>query len=94
MAELDSGSGPTPVRIRDISRLGAFINAESVPESGTDVRLTCGNNIVDGRVAWVEDNCLGVEFATPLLAGDLMDATGAKLKVSAPRTYRSGDLLD
>jgi hypothetical protein len=94
MAELDSGSGPTPVRIRDISRLGALHQRRKRPGIGADVRLTCGNNIVDGRVAWVEDNCFGVEFATPLLAGDLMDATGAKLKVSAPRTYRSGDLLD
>lgn len=94
MAEMDSGAGPTPVHIRDISSSGALIETESSPKSGAEVRLTCGNTIVDGRVAWAEDNCFGLEFATPLLAGDLMDATGARLKVSAPRTYRSGDLLD
>jgi hypothetical protein len=94
LAELDSGSGPTPVHIRDISRSGALVEAENAPELGAEVRLTCGNNIVDGRVAWAEDDCFGMEFATPLLAGDMMDAAGARLKVSAPRTYRSGDLLD
>ncbi|MGI8704913.1 MAG: PilZ domain-containing protein [Sphingomicrobium sp.] len=93
-AELDSGAGPAPVHLRDISRSGALLEAESVPKLGAEVRLACGNNIVDGRVAWAKDNCFGVKFATPLLAGDLMDATGARLKVSAPRTYRSGDLLD
>lgn len=94
MAEMDSGVGPTPVHIRDISNTGALVETQSAPESGAEVRLTCGNTIVDGRVAWAENNCFGLQFATPLLTGSLVDATGAKLKVSAPRTYRSGDLLD
>lgn len=94
VAELDGGAGPTPVHIRDISRSGALLESETVPEPGAEVRLTCGNNRVDARIAWVDDNCFGLEFSTPLLAGDLVDASGAKLKVSAPRTYRSGDLLD
>ena len=45
-------------------------------------------------MAWAERGWFGVEFETPLLMNRLVDQTGAKLAVSAPRTYRSGDLLD
>lgn len=93
-AELDSGAGAMPVHIRDISRSGALVEADTAPEAGDEVRLTCGNNGVDARVAWVDDKYFGLEFSTALLAGNLVDATGANLKVSAPRTYRSGDPLD
>jgi hypothetical protein len=94
VAEVDCGRGPIVAHIRDISRSGALVEANPAPEPRTVVRLTCGDTTVEGRVAWSEDKHFGVEFSTPLLMGDLMDATGAKLKVSAPRTYRSCDIRD
>lgn len=93
-AELDSGAGPRIVHIRDISRSGALVDAEQAPEDGAPVRLTCGDTTVAARVAWVDGKFVGLEFTTPFVGGDLVDATGAKLKVSAPRTYRSGEFLD
>ncbi|HEU5482171.1 MAG TPA: PilZ domain-containing protein [Sphingomicrobium sp.] len=94
MAELDSGHGPTAAHIRDISRSGALVESEVVPETGATVRLTCGDTTVTARVAWSERNWLGLEFYTPVVAGMLKDASGAQLKVSAPRTYHSGEALD
>ena len=93
-AELDCGREQLVAYIRDISRSGALVEASPAPQSGTAVRLKCGDTIVDGRVAWSENETFGVEFDTPLLVGDLMDATGAKLKASAPRSYRAGEPLD
>jgi hypothetical protein len=49
---------------------------------------------VDGRVAWADRGWFGVEFDTPLLRASLVDPSGTKLKVSAPRTYRAADALD
>lgn len=93
-AELDSGTAQTEVHIRDISRSGALVEADDAPDPGSSVRLTCGDMIVDGRVAWVDRGWFGVEFETPPLMTRLVDPAGAKLKVSAPRTYRAADRLD
>ncbi|HET7316356.1 MAG TPA: PilZ domain-containing protein [Sphingomicrobium sp.] len=93
-AEVDSGSGPTPVRIRDISKTGALLESDSPPEAEANLALTCGSTMLKARVAWVDRGWFGVEFFTPLLMGDLVDATGSKLQVSAPRGYHSGERLE
>lgn len=93
-ATVDSVAGPAEARIRDISSTGALVESAVQPEAGESVRLACGKTRLDGRVAWAERGWFGVEFETPLLMNRLVDQTGAKLAVSAPRTYRSGDLLD
>ena len=91
VAQVDSGSGPVEARIRDISRSGALLQSARTPQAGASVRLTCGGAHVDARVAWVEDDCFGLEFETPLLAGKLIDDSGSKLNVAAPRSYRRSD---
>jgi len=93
-AEVDCGSGPSAAHIRDISRSGALVEGDDAPEPGSTVRLTCGDTTVDGRVAWADRGWFGVEFDTPLFVAHLVDPTGMKLKVSAPRTYRAADALD
>ncbi|HET9811913.1 MAG TPA: PilZ domain-containing protein [Sphingomicrobium sp.] len=93
-AHVDGGSGPAAARIRDISRTGALLEADVTPALGDTVQLTCGETCLQARVAWSDRGWFGVEFYTPLLVGDLMDATGAKLQVSAPRTYHAGEPLD
>lgn len=91
VAHVDSGSGPVEARVRDISRSGALLESETAQHAGTAVRLTCGGAHIDARVAWAEDGCFGLEFETPLLVGKLIDQSGSKLNVSAPRSYRRTD---
>lgn len=93
-AELDCGAVRSAVHIRDISRSGALVEADDSPDPGSAVRLTCGDTVVDGHVAWVDRGWFGMEFDTPLLMTRLVDPAGTRLKVSAPRTYRAGDALD
>ena len=93
-AEVESGSGALQARIRDISSSGALLEAQSTPGAGEHVDLTCGDTSMQGRVVWAERGWFGVEFDTPLRVNRLVDPTGAKLKVSAPRTYRAADRLD
>lgn len=93
-AQVDCGSGPAAAHIRDISRSGALVEGDIAPQPGSSIRLTCGDTVVDGRVAWADRGWFGVEFKTPLLMTRLVDPAGAKLKVSAPRTYRAAEALD
>lgn len=93
-AQVDCAAGPMDVRIRDISKTGALVEAEAAPQAGESIQLKCGRTILQARVAWVDRGWFGVEFETPLLMARLVDETGSKLKVSAPRTYRSGEVLD
>ena len=92
VAQVDSGSGPADARIRDISRSGALVQSDSPAEVGACVRLTCGEARISARVAWAEQGFFGLEFETPLLVGELADCSGSKLNLSAPRSYRPGDL--
>ncbi len=90
-AQLDSGSGPINARVRDISRSGALLESDTAQQVGASVRLICGGAHVDARVAWAEDGWFGLEFETPLLVGQLIDQSGGKLNLSAPRSYRRSD---
>jgi hypothetical protein len=92
-AHVDAGNGHLPVRIRDVSKNGALLESEFVPSGGDTVQVACGSTILQARVAWADRGWFGVEFFTPLTVGDLVDATGAKLKVSAPRSYHASERL-
>lgn len=93
-AEVDAGAGRFGVHVRDISSTGALLESDAAPQPGAEIMLICGKTQVAGHVAWSEHDWFGVEFHTPLLMSKLIDPTGAKLKVSAPRTYHSGVLPD
>ena len=88
-AELDPGTGPVPARIRDISSNGALVESDLLPEAGDVLQLTCGKVSLPARVAWGEAGCFGLEFDTPLLMSRVVDVAGVRLKVSAPRKFRS-----
>jgi hypothetical protein len=92
-AQVDSGAGLADARIRDLSATGALLESDIPPDAGTSIRVQCGETSIAARVAWAERGWFGVEFDTPLLVNRLVDGGGAKLKVSAPRSYRSGEKL-
>lgn len=93
-ATVEPGTGQVPARIRDISSTGALLESAFVPKGGQTLALICGSTRLQARVAWADRGWFGVEFASPLDAVDLVDSTGAKLQVSAPRTYHASEPLD
>ena len=93
-AQVDAGSGPVAARIRDISTTGALLESNFAPRGGDTLDLTCGSTALQGRVAWADRGWFGIEFFSPLAIGDLVDAAGTKLAVSAPRTYHRSERLD
>jgi hypothetical protein len=93
-AQVDSGSGQVEARIRDISTSGALLESDLAVKSGAEIAVHCGDTEARGRVAWADRGWFGVEFDSPLTVDQLIDPFGAKLSVSAPRTYRAADPLD
>ena len=93
-AQVNAGNGPVQVRIRDVSKNGALLESDFAPDGGQSMEVICGSTTLQARVAWADRGWFGVEFFTPLLAGDLVDATGATIKVSAPRSYHRSERLD
>lgn len=91
-ADIECGGKVVAARIRDISATGALLESDFAPAQGKTVQVACGKVILQGRVAWVDRCWFGIEFETPLLMSKLVDQSGARLKVSAPRTYRTGEL--
>ena len=61
-----SGRSVTPVRIRNISRTGALVEAPSLPAVGTTVRLSRASLSASGTLVWAEDCKAGVQFDSPI----------------------------
>lgn len=69
-ATLYAAGGSTPVRIRNMSRSGALVEASALPPAGTGVRLCRGSISVAGEVMWVDARKAGLRFASPTAAAD------------------------
>ena len=93
-AQVDAGAGLLDAHIRDISRSGALVEADVALQPGHRIELNCGKTKLSAHVAWAHSGWFGVKFDTPLMMSRLVDDAGTRLKVSAPRTYRSADVLD
>jgi hypothetical protein len=72
MGTLYASGGSTPVRIRNLSRTGALIEAAALPPKGTAVRLSRGTLSVAGAMMWVTGGKGGVQLASSVSAEDWM----------------------
>jgi hypothetical protein len=69
---LYAGGCSTPVRIRNLSRRGALVEAAGLPPAGTIVRLSRGSFSVAGEILWVEGRKGGLKLASPIAAAEWM----------------------
>lgn len=60
------GRTVTPVRLRNISRNGALIEAASLPPSGTAIRLSRASLSASGTVMWLDGGKAGLQFDAPV----------------------------
>jgi hypothetical protein len=70
MATLYAAGGSTPVRIRNMSRTGALVEATALPPSGSPIRLSRGSLSIAGQVVWVAGPKAGVHFASGIAVAD------------------------
>ena len=61
-AALETGAGTTPVRIRNLSSVGALVDGAAFPPAGTKVRLLRGHLKADGEIVWQEKTNCGIRF--------------------------------
>ena len=61
-AALVAGDVCLPVRIRNISTMGALLDGQSLPSEGAPVELRRGQLNAVGRIAWLQDKHCGIRF--------------------------------
>ena len=89
MATLYAAGGSTPVRVRNMSRSGALVEASALPPAGTGVRLCRGSVSVAGEVMWVDEHKAGLRFASPTAAADWLPGGTAREGPAARRRGRA-----
>lgn len=65
MATLYATTGSAPVKVRNMSSLGALVEGPMMPAVDTVVALRRGSLSVAGRVAWREEGRCGLRFDCP-----------------------------
>jgi hypothetical protein len=70
IATLYGGRAPAPVRVRNMSRHGALVEAAALPPIGTSVRLCRGGLSVTGEVMWVDEGKAGLHFDSMTSVGE------------------------
>lgn len=71
MAALYTGNrAPAPVRIRNLSRTGALVEANVLPSPGAQVRLARANLATPATVMWVEGSKAGLRFTSPIAVSE------------------------
>lgn len=93
-ASLAASSGPQEVRLRDISKGGALIEAPSPLGVFEKVSLMCSGHRLEGVVVWQKDSLCGLRFEHPISSKVLGDFSGQRLKVGASRNYRRDHIAD
>lgn len=61
-AALETAAGSAPVRIRNLSSVGALVDGASLPPLGAKVRLLRGRLRADGEIVWQDKANCGIRF--------------------------------
>ena len=69
-AVIDTPSGRSAARVRNLSPTGAMIESAQLPEQGSSVRLRRGSLHVSGRVAWSGGGRCGLELTSAIDVAD------------------------
>lgn len=85
---LDARGEPIRVHLLNLSSGGALVYGESPPVPGDSVRIVCGIDLGEARVAWRAGCRFGIAFAQPLgptALALLLDQQAAMIRVVAER---------
>jgi hypothetical protein len=82
--------GTVEVRLRNLSRNGALLEADFPPPEGTEVVFERGDTIAPARVAWVSSSRFGIQFDHPIQESEVLIHIGkAQHNGDAdPRSFR------
>lgn len=75
-AALGTGAGSVPVRIRNLSSVGALVDGASLPPVGTNVSLLRGQLRTEGEIVWSEQSHCGIRFGSSINVVDWVQRVG------------------
>lgn len=75
-AALQTGAGSIPVRIRNLSSVGALVDGGAFPPVGAKVKLLRGQLRADGAIVWQEKINCGIRFDEPINVIDWVQRPG------------------
>jgi hypothetical protein len=84
------GGFPVEVRIRNLSRSGALIEGEVLPEAGASVTVVRNNDSARAEVAWSKPGRCGVKFENPIVIEDWV-GSGIRAPSPPPVGFRDAD---
>ncbi|QIK78854.1 hypothetical protein G7077_08060 [Sphingomonas piscis] len=70
VAQLSWENGNAPVRIRNISSVGALLEGAGIPSIDTRVTLSRGAHSVPGQIVWMKGQQVGFEALEPIVPDD------------------------
>lgn len=88
MATLYADSGSWPIKVRDMSSVGALIEGAVIPLPGTSVRVARGTLSAKGEIVWCRGLRAGLRFDARLSVSDWLP--GGRTK---PHQHRVDELL-
>lgn len=92
-AKVRTPGGVIDVRLRNLSRSGALLEAERIPAVATQVTFERGETRVPARVAWVSEGRFGLEFLQQIEESEVLVHVGrpsSRQPVQAPVVRRTG----
>jgi PilZ domain-containing protein len=75
-AKVRTKQGAVEVRLRNLSRNGALLEADVPPAEGTEVVFERGDTIAEARVAWVSKQRFGIQFDRPIEESEVLNHIG------------------
>ncbi|HEX3422268.1 MAG TPA: PilZ domain-containing protein [Sphingomicrobium sp.] len=75
-AALETDGGSVPVRIRNLSQVGALIDGTSLPSVGAKVSLLRGQLKAKGEIVWNEQSHCGIRFDHAIKVLDWVQRAG------------------
>lgn len=93
-AKVRTAADVVDVRLRNLSRNGALLEADKLPDVGSEVTFERGDTVVSARVAWAEGGRFGIEFLHPIEESEVLvhigRPSGFRAPVPSPVVRRTG----
>jgi hypothetical protein len=87
-AKLRTNDGIIEVRLRNLSRTGALLEAAVMPSVGAEVTFERGRTVVPARIAWVAQGRMGLQFLNAIEESEVLIHVGRPEKAAAPKPRR------
>jgi len=75
-AALETDAGAAPVRIRNLSSVGALVDGAALPPVGAKVRLLRAHLKASGEIVWQDKNHCGIRFENAINVVDWVQRAG------------------